>query len=234
MYHNSANFVPYTKTHNFAVIYPQATHDNRCWEVNTNRTLTRGGGGDADAIYKMIQYVAKKHTSDMKRVYVLGSSSGGMMTNVMMATYPDVVAAAASFSGIPYGCLAGSRGASPMSDNSPCVKGGNKKSGEAWAAMVKKAAPGVKVDRYPPVQIWHQTSDFVVNFALAGEQVKQWTAVQGISAKATKSESGNPKAGTTKHIYGDGSKVVMFEIRGAGHPAPVNIPEVLKWFGIQK
>ncbi len=79
-YHSAANFVPSAKEHGFAVIYPQATHDNRCWEVNTNRTLTRGGGGDSDGIAKMISYTATKYKSDPKRVFVLGSSSGGMMS----------------------------------------------------------------------------------------------------------------------------------------------------------
>ncbi|KAF2397314.1 hypothetical protein EJ06DRAFT_455669, partial [Trichodelitschia bisporula] len=231
MYHSSANFVPAAGQYKFAVIYPQASHDNRCWEVNTERTLTRGGGGDSDGIAKMINYVATKHKSDLKRVYVLGSSSGGMMTNVMAATYPDLVAGAASFSGIPYGCLKGSRGASPMSDNSPCVKGGVKKSGAEWAAMVKSAAKGVSAN-YPPFQVWHQTQDPVVNFALAAEQVKQWTSVHGISGTETSTQRNTPKSGTTKHIYGDGTKVVFYEVQGAGHPCPVNIPEVLKWFGI--
>jgi acetylxylan esterase len=219
------------------VIYPQATHDNHCWAVNTRETLTRGGGGDSDGIYQMINYTATKYNSDRERVFVLGSSSGGMMTNVMAATYPDVVAAAASFSGIPYGCIAGSRGASPMTDSSPCVKGGVKKSGTEWAALVRQAteatfpgAPGL----YPPIQIWHQTGDLVVNFALANEQVKQWTAVHNVSDTATSTLAGTPKSGTTKRIYGNGKKVVAFEIAGAGHPAPVNIHEVLKWFGIAK
>lgn len=237
MYHNSANFVPSAQKYKFAVIYPQATHDNHCWAVNTEATLTRGGGGDSDGIIKMINYVATKHKSDTKRVYVLGSSSGGMMTNVMIATYPDKFAAAASFSGIPYACLKGSRGASPMSDNSSCVKGkGNTiKTGKEWAALVKQATGSFKfTGTYPPIQIWHQTSDPVVNFALEKEQVKQWTTVQGISDTPASTLQNTPKARTTKYVYGDGSKVVAFAVQGTGHPCPVDIPEVLKWFGIAK
>jgi acetylxylan esterase len=198
------------------------------------RTLTRGGGGDSDGIYQMINYTATKYNSDRKRVFVLGSSSGGMMTNVMAATYPDAIAAAASFSGIPYGCLAGSKGASPMTDSSPCVKGGVKKSGKEWAAQVKQATKGTFTGSYPPIQIWHQTGDPVVSFPLAQEQVKQWTAVHGIGETPTSTQRDTPKSGTLKKIYGDGTKVVAFEVNGAGHPCPVNIPEVLKWFKIAK
>jgi acetylxylan esterase len=154
-----------------------------------------------------------------------------MMTNVMAATYPDVFSGAASFSGIPYGCLTGSRGASPYSDSSPCVKGGVKKTGPEWAAMVRQATK-VGFKEYPPIQIWHQTSDPVVNFALENEQIKQWTSIHGISDTPKSTVTNSPKAGTTRKIFGDGRKVVAFQVTGVGHPCPVNQAEVLKWFGI--
>jgi acetylxylan esterase len=232
MYSSSANFMPAANQYKFAVIYPQATHDNHCWAVNTEATLTRGGGGDSDGIIKMMNYTIEKHQIDRKRMFVLGSSSGGMMTNVMMATYPDYFAGAASFSGIPYACLQGSKGASPMSDSSPCVKGGNKQTGAEWAAKVKSAIKGGYSGEYPPMQIWHQTGDPVVNIALQNEQVKQWTAINGISDTPTSSVPNTPKSGTVKKIYGDGKKVVAYTTTGTGHPHPVQIPEVLKWFGI--
>ncbi|QDS75324.1 hypothetical protein FKW77_001789 [Venturia effusa] len=232
MYSSTANFMPAAKQYKFAVIYPQATHDNHCWAVNTEATLTRGGGGDADGIIKMMNYTIEKHKIDRDRMFVLGSSSGGMMTNVMMATYPDYFAGAASFSGIPYACLQGSKGASPMSDNSPCVKGGKKHTGTEWAAKVKKAIKGGYEGEYPPMQIWHQTGDSVVNIALQNEQVKQWTSINKISETPSSAVANSPKSGTTKKVYGDGKKVVAFTTAGAGHPHPVNIPEVLKWFGI--
>lgn len=100
--------------------------------------------------------------------------------------------------------------------------------------MVKQATSGNFSGTYPPIQIWHQTSDPVVNFALENEQVKQWTAIQGISETPSRTQANTPKAGTTKKIYGDGTKVVAFEVKGAGHPCPVDIPEVLRWFGISK
>ncbi|KAE9977523.1 hypothetical protein BLS_001310 [Venturia inaequalis] len=231
-YSTSANFMPAATQYKFAVIYPQATHDNHCWAVNTEATLTRGGGGDADGIIKMMNYTIEKHHIDRKKMFVLGSSSGGMMTNVMMATYPDYFAGAASFSGIPYACLQGSRGASPMTDSSPCVRGGNKHTGSEWAAKVRTAIKGGYAGEYPPMAVWHQTGDSVVNIALQNEQVKQWTSINGISDTPTSSGPSGAKAGVVKKVYGDGKKVVAFTTAGPGHPHPVDIPEVLKWFGI--
>lgn len=72
----------------------------------------------------------------------------------------------------------------------------------------------------------------MVNIALQNEQVKQWTTINGISDAPTNSSPNMPKAGTVKKVYGDGKKVVAFTTTGTGHPHPVNIPEVLKWFGI--
>jgi acetylxylan esterase len=232
MYYNSANFIPAANQYKFAVIYPQATHDNHCWAVNTEATLNRGGGGDSDGIIKMVNYTTTKYSIDPKRIFVLGSSSGGMMTNTIIATYPEYFASAASFSGIPHGCVRGSKGASPISDSSPCVKGGNKHTGAEWAAEVKQAIKPAYTGEYPPIAIWHQKGDPLVNFALAAEQVKQWTAIHGISDTPTSTVPNTPKAGTLKKIYGDGKKVVEYEVDGIGHPAPVQIPEVLKWFGI--
>ncbi len=90
-----------------------------------------------------------------------------------------------------------------MSDSSPRVKGGNRKSGAEWAALVRSAYPEYS-GSYPPMQIWHQTGDPVVSYALAGEQVKRWAAVQGVGEKPTATVRESPVAGTKRYVYGDG------------------------------
>ncbi|MEF8708042.1 MAG: PHB depolymerase family esterase [Candidatus Accumulibacter propinquus] len=42
------------------------------------------------------------HGLDRRRVYVTGTSSGGAMTTVMLATYPEVFAGGAVLAGVPY------------------------------------------------------------------------------------------------------------------------------------
>ena len=49
----------------------------------------------------MVNYVERQYGGDPGRVFATGSSSGGMMTNEMLALYPDVFSAGAAFMGVP-------------------------------------------------------------------------------------------------------------------------------------
>ena len=53
----------------------------------------------------MITYTEQHYGGNPNAVYVTGESSGGMMTNVMAADYPDVFKAGAAFMGVPYHCF---------------------------------------------------------------------------------------------------------------------------------
>jgi len=75
--------------------------------VQNTASLTHGQGGDALGIVNMVNYTIDKYTADRARVYVMGFSSGGMMTNVMAGSYPDVFEAGAAYSGVAHGCFLG-------------------------------------------------------------------------------------------------------------------------------
>ena len=49
----------------------------------------------------MVSYVVQNKNADANRIYVAGHSSGGMMTNVLVGSYPDVFKAGAVFGGVP-------------------------------------------------------------------------------------------------------------------------------------
>ncbi|KAK9414794.1 hypothetical protein SUNI508_10912 [Seiridium unicorne] len=74
-------------------------------------------------------------------MYATGSSSGCMMTNVLLAVYPDVFAAGSCYSGVAAGCFAGSSGNSPITSNRTCANGNVNKSGAEWAAQVHVMYP---------------------------------------------------------------------------------------------
>lgn len=75
-----------------------------CWDVSSKSSLKHNGGGDSQSIANMITYAQKKYGCS-KQVYVVGHSSGAMLTQVMGATYPDLILAGAAYSGVPAGCL---------------------------------------------------------------------------------------------------------------------------------
>lgn len=85
--------------HGFIVIYPDSPNSGRCWDVSSTQTLTHDGGGDSQGIASMIKWTIQRHGADASRVFVTGNSSGAMMTNVMIGSYPDLIAAGAAAAG---------------------------------------------------------------------------------------------------------------------------------------
>lgn len=137
--------------HGFIVIYPSAPAEGGCWDVNTNETLTHNGGSDSLAIANVARYFITNKGVDPTRVFATGTSSGAMMTSVLMGAYPDIFVAGSLYSGVPYGCFAGSN-----AWNSQCSTGELVLTGQQWGDRVRAAYPGYTGPR-PKVQFWHGT-----------------------------------------------------------------------------
>lgn len=129
----------YAEQYGFPVIYPDSPNDDQCWDVSSPATLSHGGGGDSGAIIDMVNWTIKKYGANPKRVFAMGISSGGMMTNVLLGAYPDVFAAGSAFAGVPFGCFAAAT-VDAWSDD--CAKGRIVRTGAEWAAIVRAAYPG--------------------------------------------------------------------------------------------
>ena len=104
---SGTEFASLADQYGFIVIYPSATRSGSCWDVSSSQALTRNGGSDPVGLMSMVTYVEQHNNGDPSNVYVTGASSGGMMTNVLLADYPDVFKAGAAFMGVPYHCFAG-------------------------------------------------------------------------------------------------------------------------------
>lgn len=219
----------FADTKGFIVLYPSSPKDNNCWDVATTRSLTRDGGGDSQGLSNMVKWAVTTYNADPTKVFVTGSSSGCMMSNVMAATYPDMFSAVSCYSGVAAGCLAGSPGSSPTTADPTCANGQIVKTGEQWAAQVRAMYPGYN-GQYPRVQVWHGEADFFVHYKNMAEIMKQWSAIHGVSL--TKNNTDTPINGYTQMIYGDGTKLVGYSARGVGHTVPVREEDDLAWFGI--
>jgi len=92
----------------FLVLYPQqstARNANRCWSWYDPASQSRDRG-EAKMIADATRDVMARYRIDGRRVFVVGASAGGAMTQIMAATYPDLYAAAVNGAGCGFAtCL---------------------------------------------------------------------------------------------------------------------------------
>ncbi|WP_327032114.1 PHB depolymerase family esterase [Micromonospora ureilytica] len=220
-FYSGSEFASQADRYGYIVIYPSATQQagfGNCFDTWSDAAKRRGGGSDPVSIISMIRYVQQQYAADPDRVYATGSSSGGMMTNHMLALYPDVFKAGAAFMGVPFNCFANAADYPPGS--SQCTGGNMNRTPQQWGDAVRQAYPGYSGPR-PRVQLWHGTNDTLVPYSLLQEAIEQWTNVFGLSQTPTSTDT--PQANWNRRRYADSGGTVQVEaysIQGAGHSLP--------------
>ena len=220
-FYSSSEFASLADRYGFVVIFPSAEQQagfGNCWDTWSDAAKVRGGGSDPVALDSMITYTEQHYNGDADRVYVTGSSSGGMMTDEMLALYPDVFKAGAAYMGVPFDCFANAADYPP--GTSKCTSGTLTRTPQEWGDEVRAADPGYTGPR-PPIQLWHGTADTLVPYQLLQEDIKQWTNVFGLSQTPTSTDT--PVSGWTRQRFADASgkvDVEAYSIQGAGHVLP--------------
>ncbi|MEU9045997.1 MULTISPECIES: PHB depolymerase family esterase [unclassified Kitasatospora] len=217
--YSSTDFGSLADRYGFLVIYPSTNPSGSCWDVSSDQALTRNGGSDPVGLMSMITYTEQHYGGNANAVYVTGESSGGMMTNVMLADYPDVFKAGAAFMGVPYHCF---HTGTVRGWNADCAQGKVSMSPQQWGGLVRTTGdPGYTGPR-PRVQLWHGTADTILSHNNLGEEIKQWTDVLGVSQ--TPSATDTPAANWNRTRYDNSAgttQVEAYSIVGAGHQLPV-------------
>jgi poly(hydroxyalkanoate) depolymerase family esterase len=203
-------------TYSFALVFPQQRTPNnpsRCfnWWLNADSSRT---GGEAESVNSMVTYMKTTYGTDASKVFVTGLSAGGAMTNVMLATYPDVYAAGAPVAGVPYRC------ATTAAQTSACNNGTTNLTPQQWGDKVRAAfAWG---GAYPRVSIWHGGADATVSPLMMTETMEQWTNANGVDQTADVTDT---VGGYPHNVYKDGggsARVETYSITGMGHGYPVD------------
>ncbi|KPI23828.1 esterase, PHB depolymerase family [Actinobacteria bacterium OK074] len=198
----------------FVVVYPSVTRASKCFDVSSPAALKRDGGSDPVGIKSMVDWVVQHYNADTGKVFATGISSGAMMTNVLLGDYPDVFAAGAAFSGVPFGCFATTDGSEW---NTACANGTVTHTPQEWGDLVRGADPGYTGPR-PRMQLWHGTADAVLQYPNFGEEIKQWTNVAGVGQ--TPAATDTPNSGWTRTRYGstgDQAPVEAISLQGVDH-----------------
>lgn len=171
----SGGMVDAADKYGFIILLPQTT--NNCWDVGTAPSLLHNGGGDTKAIVDQVKYTVATYGANGDRVYVTGSSSGGMVTEAIVAAYPDVFKGGAEFAGVPAGCWAVSNLDGQWS--SPCAGGMVDHTPQEWGDIARAMYPGYTGFR-PRLQLWHGSADLIIQYANHTEAIEQWTNVMDL------------------------------------------------------
>jgi poly(hydroxyalkanoate) depolymerase family esterase len=219
----------------FVLILPEATNQN-CWDVGSTKSLTRDGGGDTQAVSQMVKYALTKYNGDPKRVYIMGGSSGAMMTQAMAALYPDVFRAASARAGVPAGCWADGYDSSQQWSNN-CAGGNTKKSAQQWGDLVRMMNPSYMGHR-PRMQLFQGESDTTISYNNMGESIKEWTNVLGLPDTPSSTDSTKTSIATYDRKFWknkcDYTVLEAWSAPGGTHSMGYEQDAILAFFGLDK
>jgi feruloyl esterase len=203
--------------HGFVLVFPDTTKENEPF-ANCFRTWLPAhqvrGAGEPLSVREMVRWSIRNLHVDRKRVFIAGVSSGGMLANVMLATYPDLFAAGAVAASTPYRC------SNRFEDVAPCAAGTITHSRNTWARVVRGAYPGFRGTR-PRVSLWHGEADTIISPRNAEQEILQWTTVLGTAQTPTESSK---MQGYTRSVFAGRNgkpRVEMILVQGMGHAWPV-------------
>jgi len=172
--------------HGFIMVVPSS---GRCWDVESNKAWTRNGGGDSHAIKQMVTYALGKYGANPDRVYSTGDSSGAMMTELLLALYPEMFKAGSAFAGMPAGCRGANESTTGSGYSGACAGGSVTHTGAQWGNIVSMMDPGYTGHR-PRVQLFHGSADTTISPMNLNQAVVEWTDVLGLSTNPTTTTMG--------------------------------------------
>ncbi|KAJ7300692.1 carbohydrate esterase family 1 and carbohydrate-binding module family 1 protein [Mycena albidolilacea] len=221
-YFASTPYAEFADTYGFIVVYPNSPNADTCWDITSPATLSHDGGGDSKGIASMVDYVISTYSVDPTRVFVTGTASGGMMTNVLCR-------AATAYSGAAAGCFV----STSTEFGSFCLEDGSLMDGTYWGPIARAMYPGYN-GTYPAMQIWYGESNAFTEFwtIYSFESLSEWSGIFGYEATESNPEIQQfpGTRGYQKSIYGPLLQGVF--AYDEVDPVPIHGDEDMAWFGI--
>lgn len=203
----------------FAVVYPQTSRENDsfagCFRTWLPEHQERGSG-EPLSVMQMVQWMLERHSLDSRKVFITGMSSGGHLTNVMLATYPDLFAAGAPQSSFPYKC------ALSLAEVDPCCRGVKTHTRKVWGELARSGYPEYQGVR-PRVSIWHGNEDPLLHVVNLSYQLNQWTDALDIDAKPDDVKMADGYAGIQFEDASGTPLVETFTIPRMGHAVALDL-----------
>lgn len=214
-YNHGSGWSALADQYGFALLFPQQMRSNNAlrsfnWFM---RSDNHRGGGEPLSIRHMIEQVVAEHAVDGHRIFITGMSSGGAMTSVMLATYPEVFAGGAIIAGLPY------RSANTLMQAFARMKGFGGPSDRKLGALVRGAS--ANVENWPTISVWHGTRDHTVAPSNADAIVRQWQVLHHVEGPPTRTEVVD---GYPRYVWCDASGrevIEEYRITKMGHGTPL-------------
>ncbi len=199
----------------FALLFPEQQRHNN-WVLSFNWFQprdSRRGSGETLSIRQMIEQVSGDLGIDRKRIFITGLSSGGAMTSVMLATYPEVFAGGAIIAGLPYGC------ASNVPAAFRRMRGRGAATGRQLVARVRNASK--HTGPWPTISIWHGSRDRTVDASNVEAIIRQWRTLLKLGRLPSRIHLVD---GYPRRAWSDskGRELLeVYSITGMGHGTPL-------------
>ncbi|MEI6002327.1 PHB depolymerase family esterase [Paraburkholderia bengalensis] len=190
--------------HRCLVAYPvQPKHANpsKCWNWFKPDDQHRERG-EPSLIAGITRDIIAAHDVDPARVYVAGMSAGGAMAAIMIATYPELYAAAGIHSGLPAGC------AHDLPSALAAMKGG-RRHGRRHHAHSDQRAPR------RPIIVFHGDADATVHIANAAQLVQAFEPRGGVAPRRV--ETSRRSCTVASLVSSDGIDAELWTVHGAPH-----------------
>jgi len=169
--------------------------------------------GEPLSILHMVEKVVSDHGIDRGRIFITGLSSGGAMTSVMLATYPEIFAGGAIIAGLPYGSAA------TLSAALLRMKGLGSPTAEQLEERLRNAS--VHEGPWPTLSVWHGSGDRTVYPSNANAILEQWRALHDLEPSPSSTHIVN---GYPRRVWSDAEGRELIEeysITGMGHGTPL-------------
>lgn len=186
-------FDSFADQNGFYLIAPDA--GKQCFDSSASRD------GDKAAIVKMVDYVVTNKKADKTRVFAAGMSSGGCMTNTLLAVYPDVFVGGSAMPGFPAGGW-------PSGDTTctKCSSSPPSSDGKYWGDIARKAFAWSGT--YPCSQQWVGGGD---EYNFQGWLPAVAAQFQNLSNLSAGTAGTGAPSGWTRTVYKDSAGNVRLE-----------------------
>jgi poly(hydroxyalkanoate) depolymerase family esterase len=202
------------REHGIIVAWPEQTNAHqvqKCWTWYDSAHQGRDAG-EPGIIAGIVREVMASHRVDPARVYVAGISAGAAMAVNTAAAYPELFAAVAAHSGVPY------RAAGSVPDALAVMKQGAPSPDALTSAL--REAMGER--RMIPLILVHGLADAVLNPRNTEQLAEQWLALGGMAERLTESRDGGGYAARRTTV---GDDLELWMVEGLGHAWSGGSPE---------